>query len=235
MQRMRELIAEVQASHPSDRFFDRIEQTWAASRQARAQYAAYNRAFQTMDDQSWSELKSKAVKHFLDHRPGQLKQGFFNQLNEAFAYQYLSRRGYAGVKVLREDGKVKPDLEYITGAELAFCEVKTIGISQEQLARWDAGGAFSGSIYSELSTGFLKKLDATITTAWNQIRAQGARGFIYLVVFFDDFTLMNYERYRTQIRRLIDAHQAPSIHVKVGLLGHRKLSKSPPQAAASEA
>ena len=148
MRRVRELITEVQAAHPTDHFFDRIEQTWAASRQARAQYAAYDRALSTMDDQSWSELKRKALTHFLNHRKGQLKQGFFNQLNEAFAYQHLSRRRYAGVRVLREDGKVRPDLRYMANGQVAFCEVKTIGISQEQLARWEAGGAFSGSIYS---------------------------------------------------------------------------------------
>ncbi len=227
MRRIRELIAQVQVSHPQDRFFDRIEQTWAAVRQARAQYAAFDRALQTLDEQSWAELKSKAVKHFLDHRKGQLKQGFFNQLNEAFAYQYLSRRGYTGITVLRENGKVTPDLRYMARGEAAFCEVKTIGISQEQLARWEAGGAFSGSIYSELSTGFLNKLDSTISTAWNQITAQGASGFIYLVVLFDDFTLMHYERYRAQIQRQIDAHEAPSIFVKVGLLGQRRISKSP--------
>lgn len=227
MRRMRELIAQVQASHPRDRFFASIETTWTASRQARAQYAAYDRAFQTMDEQSWSELKCKALKHFLDHRKGQLKQGFFNQLNEAFAYQHLTRRGYAGVRVLREDGKVKPDLEYIVDGQRAFCEVKTIGISQEQLARWEERGAFSGSIYSELSAGFLNKLNGTITNAWSQITSQEARGFIYLVVLFDDFTLMYYDRYRAQIQQLLTAHEAPSIHVKVGLLGRRKTSKSP--------
>jgi hypothetical protein len=227
MRRMRELIAQVQVSHPLDRFFERIEVTWAASRQARAQYAAYDRAFQTMDEQSWSELKSKALKHFFDHRKGQLKQGFFNQLNEAFAYQHLTRRGYPGVRVLREDGKVKPDLEYMAGKQRAFCEVKTIGISQEQLLRWEARGAFFGSIYSELSAGFLNKLNGTITNAWNQITSQEACGFIYLVVLFDDFTLMYYDRYRAQIQRLIADHEAPSIHVKVGLLGQRKISKSP--------
>lgn len=225
MRRMRELIAQVQASHPRDPFFERIELTWADSRQARTQYAAYDRAFQTMDEQSWSELKCKALKHFFDHREGQLKQGFFNQLNEAFAYQHLTRRGYSGVKVLREDGKVKPDLEYMVGGQRAFCEVKTIGISQDLLARRERRGAYSGSTYSDLSAGFLNKLNGTLTCAWNQVTSQEARGLIYLVVFFDDFTLRHYDRYRAQIQRLLTAHEAPSIHVKIGLSGQRKISK----------
>jgi hypothetical protein len=227
MQRIRELIAEVQAEHPEDPFFDSIEQTWITSSHARAVYAAYDRALRAMDEQSWSETKHKALKHFRNHRKGQLKQGFFNQLNEAFAYQHLRRRGHAGVRVLREDGNVRPDLVYEAGGRAAFCEVKTIGISQELIARREAGGAFFGPIYNELSTGFLNKLDDTISKAWSQISAQRATGFVYVIVLFDDFTLMYYERYRAQIQCRINAHLAPSVYVKVGLLGNRKISKSP--------
>jgi hypothetical protein len=180
-----------------------------------------------LDDQSWSELKRKALAHFKDHRKGQLKQGFFNQLNDAFAYQYLRRRGYSGVRVLREDGQVKPDLEYIAEGQLSYCEVKTIGISQEQLARWEEGGAFSSAIYRELSSGFLNKLDSTLTMAWQQITTQEAGGFVYLIVVFDDFTLDYYNRYRAQIQSQIKRHQAPSIYVKVGLSGQRRISKFP--------
>jgi hypothetical protein len=226
--RIRELIAEVQSKYRQDRFFDRIEQTLTTSSQARAVYAAYDRALRTMDDQSWLEMKHKALNHFRNHRKGQLKQGFFNQLNEAFAYQHLRRRGYAGVRVLREDGNVRPDLVYEAGGKAAFCEVKTISISQELIARREAGGAFFGSIYAELSTGFLNKLDDTISTAWRQISAQRATGFVYVLVLFDDFTLMHYERYRGQIQCRINAHLAPSVHVKVGLLGNKRISKSPP-------
>ena len=70
------------------------------------------------------------------------------------------------------------------------------------------------------------KLDSTVSTAWGQITARGTTRFIYLVILFDDFTLMHYERYHAQIRRQINAHVAPSIHAKVGLLGNRKISKS---------
>ena len=93
MRRIRELIAVVNEAHPKDRFFANIDTTLRASRQARAQYRAYGRALNCLDPQSWAELKEKAARHFLDHRKGQLKQGFFNQLNEAFAYEHLTRRG----------------------------------------------------------------------------------------------------------------------------------------------
>ena len=50
---------------------------------------------------------------------------------------------------------------------------------------------------------------------------------MYLIVLFDDFTLTYYTRYRAQIQSAIDTHPAPSVYVKVGLTGRRKISKSP--------
>jgi hypothetical protein len=132
----------VKQTYPHDRFFDGIESTWAAYEQARAQYAAYDKALSTMDEASWGEMRRKALAHYLDHRPGQLKQGFFNQLNEAFAYQHLVQRGYRSVRVLREDGKTKPDLEYVADGGRSFCEVKTVGISRSS---WCAGMPLKGS------------------------------------------------------------------------------------------
>jgi hypothetical protein len=225
MRRIRELIESVQVAHPGDKFFASIESMWKFSRQAKAQYAAYERALRTLDDQSWVELKGKALRHYLDHRKGQLKQGFFNQLNEAFAYEHLVRRGCHNVRILREDGKTKPDLAYIDGNRRQFCEVKTIGISQEQLARWEAREAFSGTVYSQLSAGFINKLAATITVAWRQISDQGEAGLVYLVVLFDDFTLTYYDTYRRQILSCLRQHTAPAIQVKIGLLGQRRLQK----------
>lgn len=225
MRRIRELISIIQKAHPTDAFFANIESTWETSRQARAQYAAYDRAMRMLDTSSWIELKTKAVRHFLDHRKGQLKQGFFNQLNEVFAYELLARRGCTDVQILQEKGKTIPDIGFKFNGVPAHCEVKTIGISEEQLARWEKIQAFSGSIYSQLSDGFLKKLTNTLTSAQSQISSQGTTGLIYLIVLFDDFTLMYYERYREQILNTIQAHEAPNVYLKIGLLGQRRIQK----------
>ena len=225
MGRVRELIASVQAAHPGDSFFANIESTWQHSRQARAQYRAYDRAFLSLDEQSWRETEDKALRHFLDHRKGQLKQGFFNQINEAFAYEHLIRRGCQNVRVLQEDGNTKPDIAYVENGQQRFCEVKTIGISQEQLARWEAGGAFSGSIYAQLSDGFINKLNSTLSKACEQIATQGGDGLVFLIVLFDDFTMMYYDTYRSQILDCLLRHRAPEIQVKIGLSGQRRLQK----------
>lgn len=179
MRRIRELISIIQEEHPTDRFFANIETTWETSRQARAQYAAYDRALRRLDTNSWVEIKTKATQHFLDHRKGQLKQGFFNQLNEAFAYEFMARKGCTDIKIIKEEGKTIPDIAYKFNGVSANCEVKTIGISEEQLARWESIQAFSGTLYSQLSDGFLDKLTSTLTSAQSQIASQGVDGLIY--------------------------------------------------------
>lgn len=230
MRHIRELVAFAKAAHPSDCFFANFDQTLAIP-ELRADYRAYERALSLLDPESWMELRAKAVAHFSDHRPGQLKQGFFNQLNEAFAYQYLVRCGYRQVRVLREIGKTQPDLEYMDGDEKLFCEVKTLGISNEEIARRDVPKCFRSSLYYELDAGFVSKLQSTLDVAQSQINARGANGMIYLLILFDDFTLEHYARYRKQVHACIQMHTAKSVHVKVGLRGRRHIQKSPTSTA----
>jgi hypothetical protein len=92
MKRIRELIATVTKKYPNDQFFADFEESCRINTAKRSWYRTYDIALQTLDKESWQILEEKAVKHFNDHRPGQLKQGFFHQLNEAFAYNYLVRQ-----------------------------------------------------------------------------------------------------------------------------------------------
>ena len=181
MRHIRELIALAKATHPGDNFFADVEQTLKVVPLVRSEYRAYERALSILDPESWAVLQVKALAHFTDHRPGQRKQGFFNQLNDAFAYQYLVRRGYKQVRILRESGKTQPDIEYLDGREKRFCEVKTIGISDEMIARRAKVQVPSSSIYQELSGGFLSKLESTLDSADCQINARRGKGLIYLV------------------------------------------------------
>jgi hypothetical protein len=225
MRRMAALIQLIKETYPRDKFFDSVGETLRLSKQARASYRAYDKAFECLDQASWERLSKKAVAHFRDHRRGQLKQGFFNQLNEAFAYQFLLRQGYTHVSVLPEDGKTTPDLSYRQGNAVRYCEVKSIGISEEQIDRWEAEEGFDGSIYYDLSAGFLRKLDADLTMAYKQITSKGPDGIVFIVASFDDFTLSHYERYRVQIAQHLSQTEVPEVYVKVGLLGGRKIHK----------
>ena len=227
MRHIRELIARAKAAHPGDVFFAGVEQTLKIVPEARAQYRAYEQALSILDPESWVVLRAKAISHFTDHRVGQRKQGFFNQLNDAFAYQYLVRRGYRHVRILREVGKTQPDIEYLDGAEKRFCEVKTIGISDEVIARRASVRVTSSSIYQELSSEFLSKIESALDTADRQIKARGGKGLIYLLIHFDDFTLDYYDRYRNQISAHLESHTAENIYIKIGLLGRKHIRKTP--------
>jgi hypothetical protein len=225
MRRIRELIARVSTAHPGDNFFAGVDQTLKVDPDARRQYQAYERALSNLDPESWAVLQAKAVAHFMDHRPGQRKQGFFNQLNDALAYQFLVRRGYKPVRILREVGKTQPDIEYLDRGETRFCEVKTIGISDEVIARRAKMQVTSSSSYQKLSDGFLNKLESALDAADRQIKARG-KGLIFLLVRFDDFTLDYYDQYRKQIATYLESHAADSIYVKIGLLGRKHIRKA---------
>jgi hypothetical protein len=246
MRRIRELISSVEADHPSDDFFSNIESDWKTSLQACAQYAGYDSALRALDPESWAELKAKAITHFRDYRKGQLKQGFFCQLNEAFAYEHLVRSGCQSVRILKESkvrGEKTPDISYNFQGTPGHCEVKTITRSDDQLASWKNIEVFPGDIsgdqfarwetipaipsenYQCLSNEFLRKLDSTLTSADSQIAAKGTAGLIYIVVWFDDWIVKNYKTYRKQILTKIRQHKTPNIRIKIGLQGQRSISK----------
>lgn len=225
MQRIRELIALAKEAHPTDRFFDNLDQTLTLSPGARAQYQAYERALSSIDQDSWNVLRKKTISHFMDHRKGQKKQGFFNQLNEAFAYEHLIKSGAQQIRVMKETGKTQPDILFTEDGVTKYCEVKTICISDDLIRRRETIQVTSSSIYYQLSPEFLSKLGSSIDAADRQLRATGASGLIYLLIGFDDFTLEYYKTYRKQIVACIEAHSATNIHVKVGILGRRRIHK----------
>jgi len=225
MKRMRELIERVKATYPDDLFFNDLDEIFELSPQARSQYQAYEVAFSYLDSASWHILSQKAVEHFQDHRKGQLKQGFFNQLNEAFAYQFLAQSGYKNVSFLNEDGTTRPDLTYHDAGIKRYCEVKTIGLSDEEIERWKTGELFDDEVYRELSNGFFKKLDDDLVLAYEQISSQGSNGLVFVIVNFDDFALTNYDQYHKQITEFLFHHDVPEVYIKVGLLSEKKIHK----------
>ena len=225
MQRMRQLIDEVRAQYPHDHFFDGVRDSLKHLSQARAYYRAYDRALGCIDTNSWQELRRKSIAHFRDHRVGQLKQGFFHQLNEAFAYQYLVRRGFSHVRVLPETGSPTPDLSFRDGRAARFCEVKTIAVSEQEISRRSSQG-YSSSDYAELSQGFRRKFNKDLQVAQGQIAAAGGTGLIFVLANFDDFTLTYYQRYREHLLEFLEEHEARDVYIKVGVIGGRRLVKT---------
>lgn len=205
MPRFHELVEELEKQFPTD--------WWIASRRESArildensfpQIAIYERALCALDDDSWAILSEKVREVFSERRNDRGKHQFFNLLNEALAYEHLILEGFNSVRLLQANSKNKsPDLCYRTDSETRYCEVKTIGVSEEELARRKSEEAFSSSVYSSLNHKFFAKLCSTISTAKKQIEAVKGNGSVYLIIHFDDFVLDHYETYKIQITEFL--------------------------------
>ena len=226
MRRINELIAEIRNKYPNDKFFldfknsCRIDPT----KTKRKQYNAYSRSIMLLDDESWGILKQKTLQHYRDHRGGQRKQGFFNQLNEAFAYRYLVNKGFKNVRFIREGTKKKPDIKFNINGTQHYCEVKTLGISDAEINRRSSMEAYDGSVYLRLSRGFIEKFRDAVTSARKQIYALGQNGMVYIIIFFDDITLDYYQNYRNQLITFSKTNGFNNLFIKTGLLGNRMIN-----------
>lgn len=223
MKRICEIIANIRERYPKDDFFNDFEKTYRISESKRKAYQAYDRVLNQLDIQSWQVLKEKSLRHYCDHRRGQKKQGFFNQLNEAFAYDYLMRQGCNNIKFLEEDddGTKKPDLEYVYKG---YCEVKSLGISKEEIARRESIDVINGQVYFNLTNGFLNKFHKAICSAWKQINVMGKEGIVYVLIKFDDIALDNYKNYRRQLINYSRQHKLHRVFIKIGYLDKKRIS-----------
>lgn len=227
MTRIRELIKTIAHKYPRDPFFGDFEESCTANAAKRVAYRTYDDALRVLDPTSWEVLKNKAVAHFKNERWGQLKQGLFNQLNEAFAYRHLVQRGYLEVVMLPESGQSTPDIRYIEAGRVKHCEVKTLGLSDEEIVRRESGRVFTNA-YDQLSEGFFRKLASDIDAAEAQIKTKRTSGLVYLVVDWDDIAVDYYPQYRRQVISFCGARAKSDVYVKVGLRGNRRMHITKP-------
>ncbi|MFC1558524.1 hypothetical protein ACFL40_04125 [candidate division KSB1 bacterium] len=190
----------------------------------REKYEAYNKAFMVLDNESWQILKEKALRHYLDHREGQTKQGFFNQLNEAFAYQYLVNiKGVKDIQLLKEGKSKTPDIKFIVNNNPLYCEVKTLNISDDEIKHRETFSVGDSSIYENLSNGFLNKFKNAVESALEQINVCGANGLVCVLIISDDLTYENYPNYKKQLIEFSDKNGFSNLFIKVGLLENREI------------
>lgn len=180
-------------------------------------YARRERALQGLDNAAWSHLKGKAARYLTcKDRSGRGWQQLFDLLNEARGYNYLKGLGASFIRFVPEvNGKRTPDLEAALQGQRLLCEVKTLNISQEELAVRE--GRKAGRLSNELSDGFLKKLDSSIEDAIDQMRAYDDEKRARLVVFinpcFDDILGECKEDYFHQIDSHLLRFQDESIEI----------------------
>lgn len=223
MKRVNELVAAVRNRYPKDPFFLEFEDSLIDAGKLGC-YQSYNDALMCLDNASWSILKEKALKYFGTERKGQTKQPFFNLLNEAFAYEYLLKSGFTDIRFVLEDGKKKnpekrPDISYLVERETKYCEVKSIGISEAEIAhRSGPIGHADTTGYFELTFGFFNKLRIDTNYARTQINAVNGRGIVFVLVQFDDFTNDNFKKYCAQLSGFCSIEK--DVVFKIGHKGH---------------
>jgi hypothetical protein len=227
MKRIPEIIGILRHRYPRDDFFSEFEESCRISAAKRYYYRLYDKALMTLDDDSWEILKDKAVRHYMDHRKGQRKQGFFNQLNEAFAYRHLVGSGFHDVHFIREGVCKSPDIRFAVDNTQSYCEVKTLGISDEEIRRRSSRKVINGALYVNLSAGFLNKFFEAVVTAQKQIAAWGATGLVYVMILFDDIAQDYYQNYRKQMIKFALDNGFDNLFIKVGLRGNRRILHNP--------
>jgi hypothetical protein len=178
----------------------------------------YEDALTELDDTSWKVFEPKLTISFKSNSPKRGKQHFFNILNEAIAYRYLSGKGAKGIQLIPEVTHVKtPDISF-GEINKCYCEVKTINTSDEERSRYENEEIFSNDVYKMLSTGFIGKLQSAINNSCNQFPVQSERNIVFLVVHFDDFTGMYSNIYTKQITNFLrDTYPNITIHLRADI------------------
>ena len=184
-------------------YFQNFDTILADSTHVKDIYLRLERVLQELDDTAWLHLKEEACKRLnLRDALGRGWQQLFDILNEARAYRYLKSMNCTNLRFIPRSAGKTPDLECLLGLNRVLCEVKTINISDEEVAA-RTGPMEARSIEATISTGFIKKLRSTIATAEQQMQVfdpdPTCIRFVYLNISFDDFLAQCKQTYFKQI------------------------------------
>jgi hypothetical protein len=83
-----QLIVELERKFPDDWWIKSRRESEDLMPGSFPQVQFYEKALQTLDEESWTILSEKARKTFLEPPSDRGKYQFFNLLNEALAYEY---------------------------------------------------------------------------------------------------------------------------------------------------
>jgi hypothetical protein len=196
-------------------YFQNFDQNLASSEHIRDVYLRRERALQGLDAAAWNHLKGEASR-FLTARDEHARgwQQLFDVLNEAWAYNYLKSIDCRKLAFIPRSRFQTPDLEGFLGPDRILCEVKTINISEEEVA-FRTGPMKARSIDASITPKFLKRLRQKVKIATRQMSAfdSTCSHLVYLNISFDDFFAENKEAYFRQIDD--DLSQTPVSGVKI--------------------
>jgi hypothetical protein len=107
----------------------------------------------------------------------------------------------------------------------AYCEVKTLGISQDEIDRRSTKTCYDPRVYASLNESFFKKFCDAVNRARQQIHAFGPNGLVFLIVLFDDAIRLDwYDNYRKQLLAFSRTHDFDNLFIKVGVSGNRGIA-----------
>lgn len=202
--RIKEVI-ELMQNSGDDSFFSDFEESCSLDAEKKRYYQVYDKALMALDENSWRILKKKLLSHYRDHRDGQTKQGFFNQMNEAFAYQYLQKLNYQDIQMIKEANTPTPDISYRKDNKIAYCEVKTFGLSCNEIKKRELIETGDHGVYANLSIGAINKFKLDIEKSIKQIKdySGSSNGMVFIVLKFDDITDEYLEMYKCQLNKVV--------------------------------
>jgi len=145
-------------------------------------------------------------------------QPLFDKLNQAKAFNHLTRAGCSDVHFIPESsvkGQQTPDLGAVARTQKVLCEVKTINISEiEARQRHDQG---VGTSTDRLPDGFFTKLASNLARARKQMQAydpdSATKKIAYVIANFDDSLHEYADRYQAQIDQFMESNAVAELEV----------------------
>lgn len=219
MPRVYELQDLIDDRSAPDAYFQEFDASLRDESEKRKTWLARERTFQRLDEEAWKFLKNEAQPYLTKpDSKGRGYQQLISMLNQAWAYEYLLDVGCRGVAFIPSgivNGQETPDLEGELGERRVLCEVKTLGISDDEAARRKAKGA--GSTVAKLEFGFLNKLTCALLKAASQMKSYDAstdiRRIAFVAIDFDDFLGEYKENYYAHIDCHLAANSVPGIEI----------------------
>jgi hypothetical protein len=203
---------------PPGAYFRDLDKTLAKWPQKREQFRHIEGDLQGLDAAAWAYLKAEVAPLLAAKHKMRGWQPLFDKLNQAKAFNYLVRIGYADVHFIPESsvkGQQTPDLGAIAEKQKVLCEVKTINISEVEACRQYNQGV--GTVTDQLDDGFLRKLISDLTQAKKQMLAydpaSATKKMVYIIPNFDDRLHEYVDRYQVQIDRFMVSSAIPELEV----------------------
>ena len=222
---LRDLIDDLDSP---DAYFQKFDCLLRDTPSIKQKYLALESTLQGMDSDSWGFLKSEAHTYLTKKcRKGRGWEQLFTILNQARAYNYLRSIGCSGVAFIPRatcNGIETPDLQGEFCGTKVLCEVKTINISDLEVAARNSGVPCAIDRIDEkpLDPGFFNKLSDDIEKAKRQMEAFDNRSdvkrIVYIIVNFDDF----WGDYKEHHYQQIDQFLTDNVRADIELVFHNQ-------------